>query len=277
MAKLSRTSYNTHPSDIYDYLLIDHLFDMNSFTTNPASPADPSSKQTIEPQTIEALSDQLKSSPLKKQLQIIQTLSEAGEVGIKPIMAFLLDRRPDSPTSSEGKAYQVLCKMRTPEVEAFLQTHFPTGLISTPSAQDLDYAPLQELLAAQDFEAADRLTLQNLCELAGPAAVKRKWLYFTEVEGFPSLDLRTIDTLWSIYSENKFGFSKQREIWFSVGQNWESLWTKIAWKTNNNWTRYPNEFIWDLTAPSGHLPLSNQLRGVRVMDSLLNHPAWKKQ
>ncbi|MDJ0703674.1 MAG: GUN4 N-terminal ARM-like repeat domain-containing protein [Leptolyngbyaceae cyanobacterium MO_188.B28] len=250
---------------------------MISFTTNPASPADPSSKQTIEPQTIEALSDQLKSSPLKKQLQIIQTLSEAGEVGIKPIMAFLLDRRPDSPTSSEGKAYQVLCKMRTPEVEAFLQTHFPTGLISTPSAQDLDYAPLQELLAAQDFEAADRLTLQNLCELAGPAAVKRKWLYFTEVEGFPSLDLRTIDTLWSIYSENKFGFSKQREIWFSVGQNWESLWTKIAWKTNNNWTRYPNEFIWDLTAPSGHLPLSNQLRGVRVMDSLLNHPAWKKQ
>jgi hypothetical protein len=29
-----------------------------------------------------------------------------------------------------------------------------------------------------------------------------------------------------------------------------------------------------LTAPVGHLPLSNQLRGVRVMEALLCHPAW---
>lgn len=249
---------------------------MNSFATNPTSPADPSPESTIEAQTIEALSGQLRSSSLKKQLQIIQTLSEANEVGAKALMAFLLEsRRPNLFTSSEGKAYQALQKNQTPQVQAFLQTHFPEGLIPTPSAQGINYAPLQKLLSTQDFEAADRLTLQNLCELAGANAVKRKWLYFTEVENFPSLDLQTIDRLWSVYSENKFGFSKQREIWLSVGQNWESLWTKIAWKRANNWTRYPNEFIWDLTAPSGHLPLTNQLRGVRVMASLLNHPAWE--
>ena len=247
---------------------------MNSFATNPTSPADPSSEPKIEAQKIEALSGQLRSNSLKKQLQIIQTLSEAGEVGLKALMAFLLESRPNYLTSSEGKAYQTLQKNQKPEVQAFLQKHFPEGLLPLSSANSLNYAQLQQLLAAQDYQAADRLTLQNLCELAGPTAVKRKWLYFTEVENFPSLDLRTIDTLWSVYSENKFGFSKQREIWLSVGQNWERLWAKIAWKTDNNWTRYPNEFIWDLTAPSGHLPLSNQLRGVRVMASLLNHPAW---
>ncbi|PLZ94121.1 hypothetical protein CI594_16205, partial [Fischerella thermalis CCMEE 5196] len=42
----------------------------------------------------------------------------------------------------------------------------------------------------------------------------------------------------------------------------------------NNWTRYPQEFTWDLSAPKGHLPLSNQLRGVRVIASIFAHPAW---
>ncbi|NET49629.1 MAG: hypothetical protein F6K09_13095, partial [Merismopedia sp. SIO2A8] len=49
---------------------------------------------------------------------------------------------------------------------------------------------------------------------------------------------------------------------------------KIGWKSGNSCTRYPNEFTWDISAPAGHLPLSNQLRGVRVMSSLLSHPAW---
>ncbi len=140
--------------------------------------------------------------------------------------------------------------------------------------RDLDYTPLQQLLIEQDFEAADRLTLQILCQLAGDTAVQRKWLYFTDVDRFPIADMRTIDSLWRTYSEQKFGFSIQREIWLSVGKNWDKLWTKINWKTDNHWTRYPQEFKWSLAAPKGHLPLSNQLRGVRVMSALLNHPAW---
>ena len=30
---------------------------------------------------------------------------------------------------------------------------------------------------------------------------------------------------------------------------------------------------WSLDAPDGHMPLINQLRGVRLMDSILRHPA----
>jgi hypothetical protein len=29
-------------------------------------------------------------------------------------------------------------------------------------------------------------------------------------------------------------------------------------------------------APQGHLPLSNQLRGVQAYNALLSHPAWSK-
>lgn len=149
--------------------------------------------------------------------------------------------------------------------------------VSLNSDSGIDYAPLQQLLAEQNFQAADQMTLQKLCELAGASAVQRKWVYFTEVEQFPITDLQTINNLWLTYSEGKFGFSVQREIWLSVGKNWDKFWAKIGWKNGNNWTRYPQEFTWSLAAPKGHLPLSNQLRGVRVIASLLAHPAWTKE
>jgi len=151
---------------------------------------------------------------------------------------------------------------------------FPAGLVPLSADCKADYAPIQTALIQQDFETADRLTLEKMCELAGPTAIARKWIYFTEVNTFPTLDLQTLDQLWFVYSEGKFGFSKQREIWLGVGKNWERFWPKIAWKADNIWTRYPGGFIWNLDAPDGHLPLSNQLRGVRVMDALMNHPAW---
>lgn len=150
----------------------------------------------------------------------------------------------------------------------------PSVTLALRSDANIDYAPLQTLLAAQSFQAADALTLQKLCELAGPTAVQRKWLYFTEVEKFPQTDLQTIDALWRTYSEGKFGFSVQRQIWLGTGKNWDRFWPKIGWKQGNQWPRYPQGFTWDLSAPAGHLPLTNQLRGVRVMAALLTHPAW---
>jgi hypothetical protein len=145
------------------------------------------------------------------------------------------------------------------------------------SAQAIDYSSLQNLLIQQDFQAADRLTLEKLCELAGDAAIQRKWIYFTEVESFPTVDLQTINLLWRVYSDGKFGYSVQRELWLGTGKNWDKLWPMIGWKSGNNWTRYPQEFTWDLSAPKGHLPLSNQLRGVRVIAAMLMHPAWTEK
>ncbi len=146
--------------------------------------------------------------------------------------------------------------------------------IELASDRGVDYSGLRDLLQTKQFQAADRLTLQLMCEAAGPQAVKRGWLYFTEVDQLPATDLRTVDQLWLAVSEGKFGFSVQRQIWLGQGKTWEKLWPVIGWKQGNHWTRYPDEFIWDLTAPKGHLPLSNQLRGVRVLASILSHPAW---
>lgn len=45
----------------------------------------------------------------------------------------------------------------------------------------MDYAPLRDYLKAQDFRKADDETRALLIRLAGEGAIKRGWVYFTEV------------------------------------------------------------------------------------------------
>ncbi|MDJ0734605.1 MAG: GUN4 domain-containing protein [Nostocaceae cyanobacterium] len=225
---------------------------------------------------IESLRQELMAGSEKVQLQLIPQLAGFGDEGLDVLMEFLLQRRQIPTSWVDGKVYQVLYNSDTVKAKDFLEANFPQGVVPLKSECGIDYQPLQQLLAMEDFQGGDRMTLQKMCELAGAEAVKRKWLYFTEVDQFPVTDLQTINNLWLVHSEGKFGFSVQREIWSGLGKNWDSLWVKIGWKQGNTWTRYPKEFIWDLSAPRGHLPLSNQLRGVRVIASLFSHPAWSK-
>ncbi|MDY7022554.1 MAG: GUN4 N-terminal ARM-like repeat domain-containing protein [Cyanobacteriota bacterium] len=240
------------------------MTDSTTFETQDAS---------LNPDEIRSL---LNSGSTEAKFKLIQTLTETAEVGLPLLMEFLLERSGNPVTPVEGKVYQMLYHADSAEVKSFLQTHFPQGLVSLRSDAQVDYSDLQNLLAQQDFLEADKLTLQKLCEMASPAAVERKWIYFSEVRSFPNTDLQTIDLLWRVYSEGKFGYSVQRKLWLGVSRNWEKLWPKIGWRTDGTWTRYPQGFTWDLTAPVGHLPLSNQLRGVRVIEALFSHPAWSK-
>lgn len=212
----------------------------------------------------------------KKQLQMIPHLIDMGEAGWEVLMAFLPLSGIKHPNMVMGKAYQALHQVKVPKIQRFLQVNFPDGVVSLESECNIDYQLLKDLLIDQKFEDADTVTRQKLCELAGEASVKRKWVYFTEVEQFSATDLHTINSLWWVYSEGKFGFSVQRKLWLSVGKDFTKLWPKIGWKKDNNWTFYPDEFIWDLSAPVGHLPLLNQLRGVRVAASLFTHRVWSE-
>lgn len=224
---------------------------------------------------IDSLRQQLIAGSEKIQQQLIPQIAAMGNEGLELLQEFLLKRRDTPANWIDGKAYQVIYNSDAPTAKDFLQTYVPEGIVPLKSDRGINYNSLQAALAKQEFQAADRLTIQKMCELAGPSAAQRKWLYFTEVDNFPITDLQTINRLWVVHSEGKFGFSVQREMWLAVGKNWDNLWTKIGWKDGNKWTRYPNEFTWDISAPKGHLPLSNQLRGVRVIASLFAHPAWK--
>ena len=168
-----------------------------------------------------------------------------------------------------GWILQVLKKYK-PE---FFNNNVYNNWFATYSDQGINYNKMQLKLLEQDFEEADRLTSSYLRKLAGKVAEKRGYVFYSEVKNISGLDLVTIDRLWNIYSQGKFGFSIQAKLLKNVGKKYELLWPKIGWKNNGIWTRYPSSFTWTLEAPDGHMPLVNQLRGVRLMDSLLRHPS----
>jgi len=159
----------------------------------------------------------------------------------------------------------------------FFEKKLFNNWFNTYSDVNINYDELQLFLLEQKFEEADRLTSAYLRKLAGKLAEKRGYVFYSEVNNISGTDLQTIDRLWNIYSNGRFGFSNQAKILKSVGLRYESLWPKIGWKKDGLWTRYPNSFCWSLKAPDGHMPLINQLRGVRLMDSILRHPAIAKR
>ena len=228
-------------------------------------------------QDISSINHSIYSESEKNQLKTVERLLAGDESDWKILQDWMVDVKDSSPNLALGKAYQALYLNPQPEVKEFLAQHFPLGTVPLKSEREIDYRSLQQLLAQQDFQAADVVTLQKMCELAGAAAIERKWIYFTEVVNLPAIDLITLDRLWLMSSAGKFGFSVQRRIWLSVGKDYTKLWHEIGWKSGNSWTRYPKEFTWNLSALKGHLPLSNQLRGVRVIDAIFAHPAWTKQ
>lgn len=158
------------------------------------------------------------------------------------------------------------------EAERFLGQH-PGGWLAVNSEAGIDHGPLQLHLMRQQFEQADRLTGECLRQLAGPDAVRRGYVYYSEVASMPVVDLESLDRLWVAYSRGRFGFSVQGRLLRSCRGRWEQLWPRLGWKREGVWTRYPTAFTWSLDAPEGHMPLINQLRGVRLMDALLHHPA----
>jgi len=191
-----------------------------------------------------------------------ESLFNVGEEIIKYV-----DRSGDD--WSIGWVLQVLKKYKP----NFFSNDIYNNWYYTNSSIDLKYNELQLNLLKQNFEEADRLTSAYLRKLAGKVAENRGYVFYSEVKNMSGEDLVTIDRLWNIYSQGKFGFSNQAKLLKSVGKRYDLLWPKIGWKKDGIWTRYPTSFIWSLKAPDGHMPLVNQLRGVRLMDSILRHPS----
>jgi len=138
----------------------------------------------------------------------------------------------------------------------------------------LDYSKLSELLKAKDFKAADAETRSMLIKMSGEEAQKRGWIYWAEVKSIPVKDMETLENLWQHYSEGKFGFARQRKVWQKCRGQFDKFAEEVSWFTdkwkNRNW---PDEFIYTLEAPDGHLPLTNCIRGAQVLQELLEHPA----
>lgn len=218
------------------------------------------------------LLDELRQARGRQRQRLLSTVLDQAPQLVELIPMALQAYDPAGDDWAAGSLIQVLMAHGGPTRAEFLRSH-PQGWFAAPSAMGQDYQPLQQALATEAFEEADRLTMASLRQMAGPAAVGRGYVFFSEVLALAMVDLDTIDRLWVAYSRGRYGFSVQRRLLKACGGRWEQLWPRLGWKQDGVWTRYPNQFTWCHSAPEGHMPLVNQLRGVRLMDALLNHPA----
>ena len=222
--------------------------------------------------SIENITDLVNSfveSNQRKRKSLIKKIESSADSLFEVADTFLKESERGGDDWANGWILQVL-KMYKPE---FFENDIYNKWFLTYTEREINFDKLQLNLLEQNFEEADRITSSILRELAGKVAEKRGYVFYSEVKNMSGKDLETIDRLWKIYSQGKFGFSIQAKLLKSVGKRYDLLWPRIGWKKDGIWTRYPSAFSWSLDAPDGHMPLVNQLRGVRLMDSILKHPS----
>lgn len=152
-----------------------------------------------------------------------------------------------------------------------------------------DYSRLKDLLASARWEDANEKTFDILLKISGRK--KQDSLYLEDVKELSCQDLRTIDSLWTKYSNGHFGLSIQKQIWQNIRGNQESdeeslcrFGTQVGWlrpkigrkqlfgSANFFWQQKPPISFYDLTftinAPKGHLPCFGLL-GMTLVISLI--------
>lgn len=127
--------------------------------------------------------------------------------------------------------------------------------VELKSEKGINYTQLQYLLASGQWQAADRETEKLMYRAAG--INKARWGQI-----FPCTDLRTIDKLWTHYSQGRFGFSVQADIWrrrMEGGKRfnriiWRKFGSHVGW-FDQKWL-CKSELSFDESAPKGHLPVT---------------------
>jgi hypothetical protein len=126
----------------------------------------------------------------------------------------------------------------------------------------LDFQYLQTLLKQQEWQKADIETTRIMLAIANQTIS----LTPETINNFPCQDLAIIDYLWCQYSNNRFGFSVQKEIlshYFTVQshpinlnqESWEKVGKLLGWYINEKWPNNHNDLVFSLeNAAQGHLP-----------------------
>lgn len=153
-----------------------------------------------------------------------------------------------------------------------------------------DYRTLRSLLIAQKWAEADIETEQLMLKIASRQV--EGYLDLQQIESFPIAELKTIDYLWTKYSDGRFGFSVQKCIYQSLGGNdiynqkiWEEFGDRIGWvsegKRHMNWGRRRclewkdfDQLTFNLNAPKGHLPWCRFGEGF-IWDSKTSSEVWR--
>jgi GUN4-like len=121
------------------------------------------------------------------------------------------------------------------------------------SEAGMDYWQLTKLLETGKWRKADEHTWEILLQIS--LREEEGWLTPADIDSLPCTDLRTIDRLWQAYSNGRFGWTVQQQIWESVAGNYTELCDRVGWRVKDNW-KYYDELSFNRNAPPGHLPVT---------------------
>jgi hypothetical protein len=156
------------------------------------------------------------------------------------------------------------------------------GLPNVPllSEKEIDYTKLCKLLITQNWKEADEETTMVMLQLSSQQ--KRGWLDEEDMKKVASIDLQTIDQLWLKYSNGRFGYSVQKQVWLSVGgqlkyyddEIYKKFGETVGWyiKNQDKW-RLWDEHIFTLDAPQGHLPSQQK----EILSAIIDRVATGKE
>jgi serine/threonine protein kinase len=130
----------------------------------------------------------------------------------------------------------------------------------------VDYTKLQYLLGVGRWEDANEETLNVMLKVANRE--KQGSLYLEDIANFSCQDLSTINKLWIQYSDRRFGFSIQQQIWSSFGgsknadyETWSRFGYQVGWMRNQMLKHvWFEQLTYSRNAPIGHLPCIEMVR-----------------
>ncbi|PSF37177.1 hypothetical protein C7H19_12150 [Aphanothece hegewaldii CCALA 016] len=165
----------------------------------------------------------------------------------------------------------ILCAL---PLNTVLSQSTPSSSNLSPSSNDatlispttqIDYAPLRILLATQQWRQANEKTIELLLQATGRS--KQGWIPPETLKKLSCWDLKTIDSLWREYSNNRFGFSTQFPLFIKTGNRpgrliddeaYQKFGDLVGWRKNSDWIVFKEDLNYTLNAPVGHLPTPRQ-------------------
>lgn len=134
----------------------------------------------------------------------------------------------------------------------------PAETCSLVSRIGIDYSGLRDLVKAGEWQKADLETGRLLLTVSKQEALG--YLLSADVNKFPCEDLQIINSLWFTYSQGRFGFSAQKQVYQSLvkGDKYDEILSlafgdRVGWRVKSQWLNY-KELTFSTDAPPGHLP-----------------------
>jgi hypothetical protein len=206
-----------------------------------------------KPKFAQSIKNKILLTPLKKKFFLVGS----GLVSIITGFATLTDSLDKLPGIEGLKK----------NIQQSLDIHQITGSEYSEVGVDINYTDLRDTLKRRDFKDANQKTMELIRR-----AVKKNSDYVLKVkdidnpdQGFPCKDLQTVNNLWEKYSDKKFGFATQGQVWIDLGgklgesefnsEIYEKFGDRLSWKDGTSWkSPLENKFGYDINQPKGHLP-----------------------